>query len=187
MTDKDDEENATAPLLTLFGCKKGSEQIGAVCGGAQTMINICKNSSLYNAYCSPQTHIIVWHEHQYWCKPSILNFTCLDHRKSLKLGIKVNVWKWKPFYWRHVLPSNKICSAELSTDKRQCNRECYSWSKRCFLVSTSSLISLVDFFFKLITEYLVSASELSFVCPLVTQLLTHIFYRLQINQWVAPG
>lgn len=97
LTDKDDEENATAPLLTLFGCKKGSEQIGAVCGGAQTMINICKNSSLYNAYCSPQTHIIVWHEHQYWCKPSILNFTCLDHRKKLKTGNKSKRLKMKNF------------------------------------------------------------------------------------------
>lgn len=98
MTDKDDEENATAPLLTLFGCKKGSEQIGAVCGGAQTMINICKSSSLYNAYCSPQTHIIVWHEHQYWCKPSILNFTCLDHRKKLKTGNKSKRLKMKKLF-----------------------------------------------------------------------------------------
>lgn len=157
-----------------------------MCGRAQTVINICKNSSLYSAYCSPQTHIIAWHEHQYWCKPSILNFTCLDHRKSLKLGIKVNVWKWNPFIGSMFCPQTRSVQLNfLQTKAMQFAVQCCTWGKHRFLTLPSFPISLVDFFFKLMTEYLVSALDLSSVCPLVTQLLTHIFYRAQTDQWVT--
>lgn len=153
-----------------------------MCGRAQTVINICKNSSLYSAYCSPQTHIIAWHEHQYWCKPSILNFTCLDHRKSLKLGIKVNVWKWNPFIGSMFCPQQDLFSWTFYR-QRQCNLQysavleanTVSWYYRAFQYHWWI------FFFKLMTEYLVSTSDLSSVCPLVTQL----FYRAQTDQW-AP-
>lgn len=154
-----------------------------MCGRAQTVINFCKNSSLYSAYCSPQTHIIAWHEHQYWCKPSILNFTCLDHRKSLKLGIKVNVWKWNPFIGSMFCPQTRSVQLNfLQTKAMQFAVQCCTWGKHRFLTLPSFPISLVDFFFKLMTEYLVSTSDLSSVCPLVTQL----FYRAQTDQWVAP-
>lgn len=38
-------------------------------------------------------------------------------QEKLKIGNKSKRLKMKPFYWQHVLPSNKICSVELSTDK----------------------------------------------------------------------
>lgn len=72
-------------------------------------------------------------------------------QEKLKIGNKSKRLKMKPFYWQHVLPSNKICSVELSTDKGNaiCSIQCCTWGKHRFLILPSFPISLVDFFLQI--------------------------------------